>query len=223
MFVFKSSIEDTLEMIHAALNHEVLAVLWHPPFYYKNLPDAGIISFYKECLDRINDKSRLKVVLYNFPTLTGVELTHNIVAQLYSLFPSNIMGIKDSGCNFEHTLAYVKKFPQLNIYAGQDTDTSELVRRGAVGGIGSLANFIPNLMRSLYEYGNDETCVDRNGEINRLVPIIDKHWPICSMKAIMAVQTNNEQWNRARPPFYPLTWDEGKELVYLMREANINK
>jgi 4-hydroxy-tetrahydrodipicolinate synthase len=93
------------------------------------------LPFFKECLERVNALTStnkcLKVVLYNFPTLTGVELTHNIVAQLYSLFPSNIMGIKDSGCNFEHTLAYVERFPQLKIYAGKDTDTSELVRGGA--------------------------------------------------------------------------------------------
>jgi 4-hydroxy-tetrahydrodipicolinate synthase len=214
-------------MIHAALAHDVLSVLWHPPFYYKNLPDDGIIAFYKECLERVNALTStnkcLKVVLYNFPTLTGVELTHNIVAQLYSLFPSNIMGIKDSGCNFEHTLAYVERFPQLKIYAGKDTDTSELVRRGAAGGIGSLANFIPKLMRSLYEFGKDETKANRNEEINNLVPIINKHWAICSMKALMGVLTNNKQWNVARPPFYTLSWEQGEELVRLMKEARINK
>ena len=185
------------------------------------------LPFFKECLERVNALTStnkcLKVVLYNFPTLTGVELTHNIVAQLYSLFPSNIMGIKDSGCNFEHTLAYVEQFPQLKIYAGKDTDTSELVRRGAAGGIGSLANFIPELMRSLCEFGKDETRVDRNEEINNLVPNINKHWAICSMKSIMGVLTNNKQWNVARPPFYTLSWEQGEELVRLMKEARINK
>jgi dihydrodipicolinate synthase/N-acetylneuraminate lyase len=78
-------------------------------------------------------------------------------------------------------------------------------------------------MRSLYEFGKDETKANLNEEINNLVPIINKHWAICSMKAIMGVLTNNKQWNVARPPFYTLSWEQGEELVRLMKEARINK
>ena len=76
-------------MLKAAIKYKVLAVLWHPPYYYKNLPDEGTIQFYKECLEKVNDKS-LKVILYNFPALTHVPLTHNIIGRLLELFPDNV-------------------------------------------------------------------------------------------------------------------------------------
>ena len=214
---------ETIDMMCTALSFNVLAVLWHPPFYYKNVPEKGVIAFYKECIERLGDEKRkLKVVLYNFPTLTGVELTHKIVEELFNIFPENIMGIKDSGCSFEHALAYIKKFPQLNIYAGSDTHTSELVRNGAAGGIGSLSNFVPNLMSSLYEYGRDDSKPNRNDELAKLDSIIDKYYPFCSMKAIMALQ-KGEKWNMARPPFVSLTKEQSQELANLIKENKINK
>jgi 4-hydroxy-tetrahydrodipicolinate synthase len=103
-----SSIEETVDMVREALRHKVLAVLWHPPFYFKNLSDDGVIAFYKECLTRINDKS-LKVILYNFPANTGVPVNQNIVGKLYDMFPDNIKGVKDSSFSFDHTLGLIQK------------------------------------------------------------------------------------------------------------------
>jgi 4-hydroxy-tetrahydrodipicolinate synthase len=120
-----SSIEDTVDMIRTALHHNVLAVLWHPPYYFKNVSDDGVVAFYKEVMDRVND-ANLKVLLYNFPMLTGVPLTHSIIERIYNLFPNNIVGMKDSSFDFDKTLQLIKKFPQLKIYVGKDTDTSEL-------------------------------------------------------------------------------------------------
>lgn len=97
-------------MLKAAIKFKVLAVLWHPPYYYKNLADEGTILFYKECLEKVNDKS-LKVILYNFPALTHVPLTHNIIGRLLELFPDNIIGIKDSSFDYYHTLSLIKTFP----------------------------------------------------------------------------------------------------------------
>jgi 4-hydroxy-tetrahydrodipicolinate synthase len=215
-----SSIEDTVDMIDTALKYNVLAVLWHPPFYYKNLSDDGVVAFYKESIERVNNKT-LKVVLYNFPMLTGVPITHNIIEKLYNLFPQNIIGVKDSCFDYDKTFDLIKKFPHLKIYVGKDTDTSELVRNGAVGAIVALSNIVPNLMSSLYEYGKDNTKPNRNDEINKLWNLISQHYLICSVKAIMASK-KGPKWNVARPPLFVITQIEAEELVRGVKEANIN-
>ena len=216
-----SSIEDTVEMIRAALNSDVLAVLWHPPYYFKNLSDDGVVAFYKETLERVNNPN-LKVVLYNFPMFTCVPLTHEIIERIYNLFPENIIGIKDSGFDFHKTLAIIRKFPQLKVYVGKDTDTSELVRNGAVGAIVALSNIAPRLLVSLYEYGLDNTKPNRNDEINNLWILISKYNLISSVKAIMASR-NGSKWNVAVPPLFSLSADQTDYLVQGLKEANIGK
>lgn len=158
---------DTVDMIRESLRYNLLAVLWNPPFYYKNLSEDGIVAFYQECLERVNDKS-LNVILYNYPSNTCVPITRTIVERLFNLFPDNIIGLKDSSYNYEETLAFLKNFPHLKIYAGKDIDTSSLVSQGAVGTISAFANIAPNLMNSLYEHGLDKTKPNRNDEANKV-------------------------------------------------------
>ena len=209
-------------MIKAGLKHKVLAVLWHPPYYYKNLSDEGVITFYKECLEKVNDKS-LKVVLYNFPALTHVPLTHNIVARLCQLFPDNIMGIKDSSFDFNHSVSYIRTFPQLNIYVGKDTDVSGLVKHGAKGAICALSNICPLLMHSLYEYGKDSSKPNRNDEINRLWAIVHKTNLIAIIKGIMSSQKGSPKWAVCRPPLVSISAKETEETMRALKEAKIEK
>ena len=216
-----SSIEETVDMINTALSYNVLAVLWHPPYYFKNLSDDGVVEFYKESIERVNSNS-LKVILYNFPMFTGVPLSHSIIERLYNLFPKNIIGIKDSGFDYDKTLALIKRFPQLKVYVGKDSDTSELVRNGAVGAIVALSNIVPRLMCSLYEYGLDSTKPNRNEEINKLWNLIGQHYLICSVKAIMASE-KGPKWNVARPPLFAITQEQVEALAKQVKEANINK
>jgi len=209
-------------MIRASLKYNLLATLWAPPFYYKDLSEDGVVVFYKECLERINDKS-LNVILYNYPSNTCVPLTHAIVERLYALFPDNIMGLKDSGYVYDGTLAYIKKYPHLKIYVGKDIDTSSLVSQGAVGTISAFANIAPNLMNSVYEYGLDNTKPNRNDEINKLWNIVFQHYFISSMKGIVSTIKNEKKWNIVRPPLFSLTPAEANELVRQIKHSNINK
>ena len=216
-----SSMSDTVAMVRTAMSYNVLAVLWHPPYYFKNLSEDGVVAFYKESIEKVDDP-RLKVILYNFPLCTGVPMTQNIIQRLCDLFPQNILGVKDSSFDYDNTLSLIKAFPQLKIYVGKDTDTSELTRNGAAGAIVALSNIAPNLMYSLYEYGKDNTKPNRNDEINKLWALIGKHYLICSVKAIMASQ-KGPKWNVARPPLFVITPEQAETLVREVKEANIQK
>ncbi len=216
-----SSVDETVEMIREALKYNVLAVLWHPPYYFKNLSEDGVVAFYHQALQKVNDKD-IKVVLYNFPMFTGVPMTHGIIEKIYNLYPNNIIGIKDSGFDYDKTLALIKSFPQLKVYVGKDTDTSELVRNGAVGAIVAISNIAPRLMVSLYEYGLDSSKPNRNDEINNLWGLIGRHYLISSVKAIMASQ-KGPKWNMALPPLMTISSEQAESLVQGLKDAKIEK
>jgi len=222
-----NSVADTVEMIRESLRLQCLAVLWHPPFYYKNLSDDGVVHYYSQCLDAIEDKSALKVVLYNFPANTCVPVTHGMIARLMAAYPDNIMGMKDSSFSYDHTLELIKTFPKLKLYVGKDTDTSELVRNGAVGAIVAFSNMVPDLMQSLYEYGLDSSKPNRNDEMTKLWSIVNGNNTrvgaigLSALKGLMAA-LNGPKWRVTRPPLTPLTHQEAEQLGREMREQNIS-
>jgi len=224
-----NSVADTVEMIRESMRLNCLAVLWHPPSYYKNLADEGVIEYYSQCLNQIENRSALKVILYNFPANTCVPVTHNIIAKLMNAYPETIMGMKDSSFSYDHTYAIIQKFPKLKMYVGKDTDTSELVRNGAVGAIVAFSNMAPDLMQSLYEYGKDNTKPNRNDEILKLWDIVNGNSTANSraiglpaLKGIMAA-LNGPKWLITRPPLTPLTSEEAAQLGSAMRSQNIRQ
>ncbi|MGZ3634037.1 MAG: dihydrodipicolinate synthase family protein, partial [Parachlamydiaceae bacterium] len=86
-----SSLQDTIDLGLAALESDCLAYLVAPPCFFKNVTDEGIVSFYREVIQRIPD-SRLRVILYHIPQYTGVPLTLNIVKTLCTEFPDTVIG-----------------------------------------------------------------------------------------------------------------------------------
>ena len=72
------------------------ACLMMPPFFLKGVPDQGVIDAYRYVIDGAGD-ARLRLYLYHIPQVSGVGLSHAVIAELRRLYPRTIVGIKDSG------------------------------------------------------------------------------------------------------------------------------
>ena len=219
-----STIEDTVAMTKASIEHKCSAVLMHPPYYFKNVPDEGVIAYFKEVIERVGDLS-LKIFLYHFPYFTGVPLTYNVIDTLHRMFPHNVIGIKDSEGVVDKTLKLMERFPDLKMHVGIDMYTAELVKAGAVGAITACANLCPRLMVSLYEHGKDETKPCRKEEIVKLCNLMlynKKHHFISALKAVIQAQKGSI-WALPKPPLYPLSDADIEELVSEYNSANISK
>ncbi len=92
----EESLRGTLEMTAHAAKLGYDAVLVRTPHYYKPVmtPEA-LLHYYRE----VADKSPVPVLLYNFPQLTGLDLSVEVIAELAE--HPNIAGIKDSSGNLE--------------------------------------------------------------------------------------------------------------------------
>ncbi len=86
----------------------------------------------------------LPVVMYNIPARTGAALAPSTVGRLAKDFP-NIAGVKDSSGNFNNILQYI-----------QATEGMDLILwtllAGGKGGITAIANILPTIMVSIYQY-----------------------------------------------------------------------
>lgn len=92
----EESLRGTLEMTQYAGRLGFDAVLVRTPHYYKSaMTTEALIQFYRT----VAEESPVPVLLYNFPQMTGLDLSLEVVAELAQC--PNIAGIKDSSGNLE--------------------------------------------------------------------------------------------------------------------------
>ena len=104
-----AALPDVVELTRHALAIGAHGCLMLPPFFLQGVPDAGVIDAYRWLIDRVDDK-RLKLYLYHIPQVSGVPLSHPVIGTLKALYPETIVGIKDSGCQRDESLALADAF-----------------------------------------------------------------------------------------------------------------
>jgi len=106
-------------------------VLMLPPFYYKNMNDQGLFASFSEVIQRVGD-SNLHVYLYHIPPQTNVPITLKLIEMLTKAYPETVVGLKDSGGDWNNTAAVISNFPGFAVFPGRQNHhrVAEAIRRG---------------------------------------------------------------------------------------------
>jgi len=198
--VIACSVEEAASGTSRALKRGVHAVLLAPPFYFRPAPDDAVFAWYAEVFEAVGSHLR-DVILYHIPGMTGVPLSHAVIARLVERFPHAIRGVKDSACDAEATFALIKTFPDLDILVGDETYLGRACAAGAAGSICGVANIAPEAVIALAESGRDDP------RVIALVQEIGNHPIVPMVKALVAHVRDDRAWAYARPPLP--TMDEG--------------
>jgi 4-hydroxy-tetrahydrodipicolinate synthase len=141
--------------------------------YYATLSRPALIQHYKAVAAAVD----LPIMLYNFPGLTGQELTVDLVLELAFTCP-NIVGIKDTVDTMSHTRALVTQVkgarPDFLVFSGFDEYMLDTLLIGGDGGIPATANFIPEITLGIYnavEAGDFEAVRAHARRLATLMPI----------------------------------------------------
>jgi 4-hydroxy-tetrahydrodipicolinate synthase len=201
-----AALPDTLELTRHALSVGAHRCLVLPPFFLKGVPDLGVIDSYRYVIDGVAD-ARLRVVLYHIPQISGVRLSHQVIATLRLLYPDTIVGLKDSGCTRADSLAYAEAFmPGMQVWVGNEPDLPTMGARGSLGAVSGIANVMPHLV------GRLATAPGEAGEqaqrdlqrVRAFLDILGGYGMTAAFKAIMAILDGDAGWRRVRPPLVAL-------------------
>src|ERR1700674_1054742 len=66
-----------------------------PPFYYKGVPDDGLLA-YIDTLVQATAQKPIPIYLYHFPAMSGIPWHVALIKRLLQSHPSRIVGLKDS-------------------------------------------------------------------------------------------------------------------------------
>jgi 4-hydroxy-tetrahydrodipicolinate synthase len=199
------ALTDSVRLTRHAVESGCRHVLMLPPFYYKGVGDEALFRSYAEIIERVG-AAELDIILYHFPKLSGVPITHGLIERLIAAYPAQIGGVKDSTGDADSTAGFLAAFPDLAIFPGTEAFLLDALRGGAAGTITATANVHAGAARRVYDAwcaGSEDadalqvpvTAVRQAIQVQPMVPML---------KYLVAKARSDDAWLRVRPPIATL-------------------
>jgi 4-hydroxy-2-oxoglutarate aldolase len=164
------STPETISRSKAAANLGFDGVLVKTPSFYKSALNPDTLA---EHYVRVADASKLPVILYSIPQLTGVALEADLVARLAE--HPNIIGIKESSGNVQRVGEIIAAVPEgFQVVVGSADTLYASLLLGAVGGVLALADCLPELCIELYRAVAADQTANARGLNRRILPASKK-------------------------------------------------
>lgn len=211
-----SSLADSVTLTRHAVSLGVKTVIILPPFYYKNVSDEGLYSFYSNIVECVADPD-LKVILYHIPQFSGVPISFGLIESLLKKYPDTFVGVKDSSGNLDHMLEMVRLFPAFSVFAGADPLMLPLLQKGGAGAITATTNIVgADLAFVFNNFDRQDAEADVLAAQARVVAArneVSRFHQMASLKEVLARQTGNEVWRHLLPPLCALSKSEREALA----------
>ncbi|AXK82148.1 dihydrodipicolinate synthase family protein [Pseudolabrys taiwanensis] len=170
-----------------------------PPFYYKGVPDDGLVAYIDAIVTATADRP-IPLYLYHYPAMSGLPWTIPLIKRLLELHPSRIVGLKDSSGDMDYARAAAALSKDFAVFPS--TEACLLEARGGTfaGCISATANLNPDLCARAWGAG-DAAALDAAVAIRRLF----EGKPLVSgVKALLAHIHGDPALARMKPPLAPL-------------------
>lgn len=109
-----------------------------------------LLNHYSQIINTLKGES--KVILYNLPKYTNVNLSPQLFQQLIKTFPERIEGIKDTSGSMATIQDYIFAADgNARVVCGDDTSLLSALAVGADGCIAALAAFLPEMVVKMFK------------------------------------------------------------------------
>jgi 4-hydroxy-tetrahydrodipicolinate synthase len=212
-----NALPETIELTRHALSLGVSRVVMLPPSYYKGVSDEGLFRAYAHVIETIGD-TRLQVVLYHIPQVSGVPISHDLIDRLIRAFPQTVVGIKDSAGKIENMTAMIDRFPGFSVLAGADPLLLPLMGMGGAGCITATSNLVADSLATVFRHHADPArkaeVEAAQARINAFRDLSNSYVQIPAIKAMVAFRHGAALWTRTRPPLVGLAPAELDDLKH---------
>lgn len=141
--------------------------------YYWGLSEKNLYQHFATVAEKVD----IPIILYNFPDVTGQNLSPALVANLAKDFP-NIVGIKDTIDSIAHIRELILQVktvrPDFSVLAGYDDHLFNTLAMGGDGAIPGTSNFAPQVSVNVYNNyvnGNLEESIKWHRKLLKLVRV----------------------------------------------------
>ncbi len=208
------SLDDTIVMTRRAFDLGADAVLTLPPYYFKGVSAEGLAAFFESVARQAVPEDRL-MLAYHIPQVAGVGVPDESVARLRERGIKQMVGMKDSQDDLNHTLTTTRAFPGFAVFAGSDSILTEALAGGAAGCITALANVASPLNRAVWDAhqrGDAQRALEAQAKLNRARQMVKSLNGPAAMKSALADVFGFPHWD-VRSPLESLTPEQAQTLA----------
>ena len=195
-----ASITDAVALTRHAANLGFGGALVLPPFYYKGVPDDGLVA-YVETLVTATAQTPIPIYLYHFPAMSGLPWHVALIRRLLDSFSSRIAGLKDSSGDMAYARSAAAISKSFAVFPSTEACLLEARRGDFAGCISATANLNADLCAQAWSQG-DTTALDAAVTIRKL---FDGKPLVPGVKALLAHIHGEPSLSRVRPPLAPFS------------------
>lgn len=203
-----AAVADAVALSRTAADNGFAAALLLPPFYFKDPSFDGLLRYFGAVVEG-TATTAIPIYLYNFPALSGVPFTPDLVSALVDRFGDRIAGLKDSSGDLDYAAAIAQQFRSLRVFPSNEGTLMEARAGEFAGTISATANLSVQSCASAFQDG-DKAELEKASSIRSVVakgPLVPR------IKALIAERLNASTWANVLPPYRRLSEQEA-DLLY---------
>ncbi|HET6894693.1 MAG TPA: dihydrodipicolinate synthase family protein [Candidatus Baltobacteraceae bacterium] len=201
-----ASLNDAITLTRSALDCGFAAVLVMPPFFYRGISDDGVVRFFEQFFAGVQPPPG-RTLLYNFPAMSGITFSADLVDRLLATFPQLIAGMKDSSNDVALQTEIIARNPDLLIYPGSELSLADARKRGVAGCISATVALWPQLAAEVWRGEQPQEELTRKRETLAGLPTVP------AVRYVLAQRTRDAAWERCVPPQIPLAQAQTSRLL----------
>jgi 4-hydroxy-tetrahydrodipicolinate synthase len=187
---------DAIALARHAAELGFAGALVLPPFYYKGVPDDGLVA-YLDAIVAATASQPIPIYLYHYPALSGLPWHVALIRRLLDTFGERIVGLKDSSGDMDFAGAAAAITPRFAVFPSTEAALPQARSGGPFAGcISATANLNSDLCARAYRSG-DATALAEAVAIRKL---FDGKALVPGVKALLAHIHGEPQWARVAPP-----------------------
>jgi len=189
-----ASLADAAALTSAAFELGFSAALVMPPFYFRDLTDDAVMRYFESLFARTNPPGA-RVVLYNFPRMSGVKFGVELVGRLVGAYPLVVSGLKESSNDRVLQGKLIERFPDLAILPGSESSLPQTRAMGCAGCISGSVALWPGPAAAAWKS-------DREGaaRISQWREALERRPLISAVRYLVSRARSDEEWLRSPPP-----------------------
>jgi 4-hydroxy-tetrahydrodipicolinate synthase len=206
------ALSDTIELTTLAAELGFDAALLLPPYYYVPLSDDGLFNYFSRVIDAVA-KTDIGIYLYNFPQMTGLSFSPELVARLIAAYPDHLRGMKDSSGDFAYTNSMTARFaPVFDVFPGSEAPLPDAARFGYAGCISATVNATAGLAARVWQQRHSPDANDVS-ELRAYRAEISSVPMVAAVKSLVALRTQQPAWRRILPPLMELSGSDQNKIA----------
>jgi 4-hydroxy-tetrahydrodipicolinate synthase len=190
-----AAVADAVALTRHAAELGFAGALVLPPFYYKGVPDDGLVAYIDTLVTGTADRP-IPIYLYHFPAMSGLPWHVALIKRLLEKFPSRIVGLKDSSGEMAYARSAAAISRDFAVFPSTEAALLEARRGDFAGCISATANLNADLCARAWRTG-DTDALDAAVAIRKL---FDGRPLVSGVKALLGHIHGDPGLARVKPP-----------------------